>query len=129
MNKAHTARNKFQRLLEQKQLELAAALKGLDHIWIERSADQIDETQLASERDLAIRNLDADSMLLRQVIAALQRIREGNFGVCTDCEREISLTRLKAVPWAPRCIWCQEAADRNGEPSTDYFSRTLIRAA
>ena len=89
----------------------------------------MDELQFASERDLAIRNLDSESVLLRQVRAAQQRIRDGSFGICMDCEHTISFKRLEAVPWALRCIRCQEAADGEGEERADFSSRALIQAA
>jgi len=68
----------------------------------------MDEVQYASERELAIRNADRESTLLRQVRAALRRIHDGTFGVCVECEYEISPKRLLAVPWASRCIECQD---------------------
>ena len=61
-----------------------------DDIAIEKSADQMDEIQYASERDLAIRNVDRESTLLRDVKAALRRIHDGSFGVCIECESAIS---------------------------------------
>ncbi len=107
-----------QGILEQKQAELVQALRTRDGIAIEKSADQMDEIQYASERDLAIRNVDRESTLLRQVRAALRRVHDGSFGSCIDCDGPISPKRLIAVPWAPRCIRCQEAADRDGQEST-----------
>ena len=87
-------------------------MRTRDGIAIEKSADQMDEIQYASERDLAIRNVDRETALLRQVKAALGRIHDGSFGTCTECDSPISPKRLAAVPWAARCIRCQEAADR-----------------
>jgi DnaK suppressor protein len=46
--------------------------------------------------------------LLRLVEKALLRIREGNFGECIHCGKEINAKRLEAVPWARHCIECQE---------------------
>jgi DnaK suppressor protein len=129
MNNAHVGLNGFQRLLERRELELVQALRSWDCISIQRSADQMDELQLASERDLAIRNLDTASVLLRRVRAARRRIRDGRFGICIDCEQTISTKRLEAVPWALRCIRCQEAAEGEGEERADVSSRTLIHTA
>jgi hypothetical protein len=56
-----------------KRSEIAASLRNRDDIAIEKSADAIDEVQLAAERELAIRNLDRESSLLRDVEAALAR--------------------------------------------------------
>jgi DnaK suppressor protein len=116
-------------ILERKVAELARVLRKRDDIAIEKSPDQIDEIQYASERDLAIRNLDRDSNLLRDVKAALRRIHDGTFGTCIQCESAISPKRLAAVPWAPRCIQCQEDADRDGQGGTESVRETLDNAA
>jgi DnaK suppressor protein len=118
----------FQEILEKKAVELGAGLRNRDGIAIEKSADQMDEIQYASERGLALCNVDRDSAVLRQVKAALRRIGDGSFGTCVDCESSISPKRLAAVPWASRCIRCQEAADRDGQNGAD-FSETLANAA
>jgi len=58
---------KYRNMLEAKQSELSANLRNRGDIAIEKTADAIDEVQLAGERELAIRNLDRDSNLLRKV--------------------------------------------------------------
>jgi DnaK suppressor protein len=103
---------KYKTVLEAKQSELAAGLRNRDDIAIEKTPDAIDEVQLAGERELAIRNLDRESNLLRNVRSALARMADGSYGVCLHCEEEIKPKRLEAVPWAKYCIRCQEAADR-----------------
>jgi DnaK suppressor protein len=119
----------FQDVLERKQAELVHVLRKRDGIAIEKSADEMDEIQDASERDLAIRNVDRESRLLRDVKAALRRIPDGSFGTCIDCESAISPKRLAAVPWAPRCIQCQDAFDQDEPQGTGYASGTLVHAA
>jgi DnaK suppressor protein len=102
---------KFQMILEARIAELERGIRQRDCIAIEQSPDQLDEIQRASERDLAISNIDRGSKQLRDVRAALRRIRDGSFGVCEECEEEIHLKRLAAIPWASLCIHCQEAFD------------------
>jgi DnaK suppressor protein len=114
MDTVSAANSGFQEILERKELELVRALRKRDDIAIEKSADQMDEIQHATERELAMRNVDRDSTLLRQVKAALRRIHDGSFGECVDCESRINPKRLAAVPWARCCIQCQEMADRKG---------------
>jgi DnaK suppressor protein len=121
-------KNDYQAVLERKVAELGQVLRRRDAIHIEKSADQMDEIQYASERDLAIRNVDRDSTLLRQVKAAMRRVQEGTFGTCVDCASTISPKRLEAVPWASRCIQCQDTADRDGSDNEDA-SESLINAA
>jgi DnaK suppressor protein len=119
----------FQTVLERKESELVRVLQTRDDIAIEKSADQMDEIQYASERDLAIRNLDRESNLLRQVRTALRRIRDGSYGTCIECDWAISPKRLAAVPWASRCIQCQETADRDRQERSESLSEPLVNAA
>ncbi len=121
--------NKFKKILENKQDELERIVRNRDAITIEKSADALDEVQHAAERELAIRNLDRESNLLRNVRAALRRIDDGSFGTCMHCEEEISPKRLNAVPWAPFCIQCQEQADRNQDDGNEMFEDMLVNAA
>ena len=129
MKMARTEMSVFQEILERRAAELVQVLRKRDGLAIEKSADQMDEIQYASERDLAMRNVDRESSLLRQVKAALRRIHDGSFGVCIECELAISPKRLAAVPWASRCIQCQDAADRDRQEGTESVSETLINAA
>jgi len=121
--------NKFKEILEKRQAELSEVLRNREGIAIEKSPDALDEVQRAAERELAIRNLDRESNLLRNVRAALRRIQEGNFGTCLHCEEEISPKRLNAVPWTPYCIGCQEMADRNRDENNEMFDDLLVTAA
>jgi RNA polymerase-binding transcription factor len=114
MNAERTKTGRFREILERQEAELSRLLRKRDDIAIEKSADQMDEVEFATERDLAIRNVDRESTLLRGVKAALRRIHDGSFGNCIECELAISPKRLEAVPWAQRCIKCQSAADENG---------------
>ena len=129
MQIVHSEVNGFQEILGRKEAELARVLCKRDDIAIEKSADQMDEIQCATERDLEIRNVDRESSLLREVKAALLRIHDGSFGVCTECEWAINPKRLAAVPWASRCIECQETADSDGQQRTPSVRKALVHAA
>jgi DnaK suppressor protein len=120
--------NRFQALLEARITELERATRMRDAIAVEPSADQIDEIQRASERALAISNVDRDTKQLRSARAALRRIREGTFGMCEECEEEIHPKRLLALPWASLCIQCQEQADAGQAAEASTYS-TLSNAA
>lgn len=52
---------------------------------------------------------------LGAVQAALQRIREGNFGACERCGEEIAAERLDALPWTAYCIDCERDLEQRGE--------------
>ena len=124
-----TELNDFKKILETKRDELERIVRNRDAITIEKSADALDEVQHAAERELAIRNLDRESNLLRNVRSALRRIEEGTFGICAHCEEDISPKRLAAVPWAPYCIQCQEQADRLRVEGEEMSDDMLVNAA
>src|SRR5664280_949862 len=126
-----TELNKYKAVLEAKQAELAKGLRNRADIAIEKTPDALDEVQLAGERELAIRNLDRESSLLRGVRGALARIADGSYGICLHCEEEIKPKRLDAVPWTKYCITCQEAADRNEfeTESAETLDEILANAA
>src|SRR5581483_9038245 len=126
-----TELNKYRAILEAKQAELSVGLRNREDIAIEKTPDALDEVQLAGERELAIRNLDRESNLLRNVKGALARIADGSYGVCMHCEEDIKTKRLDAVPWAKYCIRCQEAADRHefDAETGDSIDELLANAA
>ncbi len=103
---------KYRKFLEDKLAELSEVVRNREGITIEKNADALDEVQHAAERELAIRNLDRESQMLRNVRGALRRLDDGSFGICIRCDEEINPKRLNAVPWAPFCITCQEWADQ-----------------
>ena len=121
--------NKYKAILDAKAAELAHGLRNRDGITIEKSPDALDEVQNAAERELAIRNLDRESNLLRNVRGALARMVDGSYGTCLHCDEEISLKRLNAVPWTAYCIKCQEAADRHEFEMVETHDHFLADAA
>ena len=122
-----TELSRFQAILNAKIIELEQLTRDRDGIRVERSADQLEEIQAASQRALAVSNLDREFNELRKVRAALRRTQEGSFGICQECDDDIASKRLVAVPWAQFCIRCQEAVDRSLEkipaPSGDLLGR------
>ena len=120
--------NRFRAILTARVAELEHFTRSREGITVERSADQLEEIQAASERVLAACNLDREFSQLRNVRAAIRRIEEDSFGTCQECDEDIHPKRLAAVPWATFCIRCQEAADGNLEEMRAP-SRDLLRAA
>ena len=119
----------FKKILDRKEAELVRSLRKRNDIAIEKSPDQFDEIQHAATLELAIQNLDREYNLLRDVKAALLRIDDGSFGTCIQCEWAINPKRLAAVPWAPLCIECQEAADRDNFEEAESLIDTLVKVA
>jgi DnaK suppressor protein len=117
---------RFQGILVARQAELENAIRNRDALAIDTSPDELDRVQHATEREMAIDNLERQSDRLYEVQAALRRIDVGTFGTCLDCDEYISLKRLAAVPWSPSCITCQEAADRNRSQPWDAAEEASV---
>lgn len=118
MDKAHTAPFKAQLLALQTDLRSQlTTLRGGDVGRVEASAAHFEPTQdargqVAAERALELTLDEHESAELRAVQAALQRIENGTYGLCSDCGVAIAPARLHAAPQAERCIGCQEAFER-----------------
>lgn len=111
-------RNEFRKLLEAKRKELLSKTSDREEILIQNAAEEFDRLQQQLNREVAIRNLDRESTLLKEVQAALARIDDESFGVCLRCDEPLPEKRLKAVPWAAYCVPCQEVVDRQRASGT-----------
>lgn len=121
----HMVLQQFKRILETMLVDLQHPIRTRDEIAIETTPDALDEVQNAAERELAIRQLEHNSSRFRIVKAALRRIEDGTYGQCLHCESGISIKRLKAVPWTPYCLGCQDIADHNTvEAEPDFVQFT-----
>ena len=103
---------KLTELLKAKRAEIGRTLPQREEIAIQQVPDAIDQTQLTVERELTITRLDRDHSMLQSLDAALHRLQNGTYGLCLNCEEEISAKRLQAVPWTSFCLSCQEDVDR-----------------
>ncbi len=78
------------------------------HRRIDSAPDLGDQALLDSERGRDISILEMRNRVRQQIDEALARLEEGTYGLCSDCGVEISEKRLLAVPFARRCVACQE---------------------
>ncbi len=74
--------------------------------------DPADAGANLSEADRTLAILEAAERQRSQVVAALDRLATGNYGVCAGCGRPVPEGRLEARPEAARCVACQSKADR-----------------
>ena len=63
----------------------------------------------AMEREKAFMFASRGGKYVDHVNAALERIKDGTFGICRECGGEIGRARLEAVPHATMCIQCKSA--------------------
>lgn len=60
------------------------------------------------EQEFTLSLMEHEGTALEQIEAALERIEEGNYGVCTECEAKIPKTRLQVLPHTPHCVKCAD---------------------
>jgi DnaK suppressor protein len=106
----------FRKRLETRQQELRRMVSRTQQDG--RNADEdtaqdiADKAASSYNKEFLFHQSNADRQLLQMVEAALARLREGNFGGCISCGREINAKRLEAVPWTRHCIECQEKLEQ-----------------
>jgi len=66
----------------------------------------------ASEKAVMFGQLESQSGELAQVREALERLDKGAFGLCDNCNDDIPLDRLRAIPYARLCVGCKTAEER-----------------
>jgi len=74
--------------------------------------DLADKAASAYSKELNFSLSDGERGVLMLIDEAFNRIRENNFGVCTNCSNVIGEKRLTAIPWTPYCIDCQELVEK-----------------
>ena len=74
--------------------------------------DPTDRASLESDRNFELRIRDRERKLIMKIREALERIEDGEFGICESCEEEISEARLKARPVTTLCIDCKTEQER-----------------
>jgi RNA polymerase-binding protein DksA len=85
------------------------------------AADPGDESVADLIGHLDSAEMRRDEQEMRQLAAAEGRLKQGTYGMCIDCGRDIPFERLQAQPGALRCIDCQSLHERThagpGEPT------------
>ena len=105
-------------LLERRQ----ALTREIDELLARHRSDQLlqREQSVADTGDMSLQDstgeqqisiLEVRNRMRNQIDDALHRLRDGTYGTCEDCGREISPERLKAMPFARRCVECQRTVE------------------
>jgi DnaK suppressor protein len=106
----HEQLEHYRQLLTAKRAELLSSLEGnrFDTIAGMGRVAEEDQAMLSHEEFISLRRNSLDFEMLRLVEKALERIDSGEYGVCQECDEEISEKRLLVLPWAEYCVGCQD---------------------
>ena len=81
----------------------------------------VDDSETPDPVDLAVSNYSKNVLLalsesgtrqLGMIDEALERIKDEEYGICQNCQKEINPKRLAAIPWARYCLDCQELKEQ-----------------
>jgi DnaK suppressor protein len=70
--------------------------------------DEVDMTVERYEQELLLNMQCRAEKLVQEIRDALRRIRDGSFGICQECGRDIEIQRLKVQPMATLCLECKK---------------------
>jgi RNA polymerase-binding protein DksA len=76
------------------------------------TADEVDRIQANESRELGFMNRERLAQRINRLTAALERLENGEYGVCVECSETIKDARLRAMPEVERCVPCQEEVER-----------------
>ena len=89
-----------------------------------REIEDLKDTDVGDEADHA--SVSTDRMIeqaisaqqmkeLNEIEFAINKIRNGSYGICEMCEEEIGFQRLKVKPHARYCIVCREIIEKSAK--------------
>lgn len=105
---------------------LAGDLSLLKELRAQTSGDMVDAALDSVQDEISSQLAEVESRELSRIEYALERMREGQFGLCEGCGTHIPMARLNALPYATFCIKCQREAERQGGNASDVdWSRLL----
>lgn len=117
MTRKEAIRNMHQVLIKRRDAlrkALAGDLSLLKELNAQASGDVVDAALDSVQDEISSQLAEVESRELARIEVALERMREGQYGICEGCGTNIPLARLNALPYATLCIKCQREAEREG---------------
>jgi DnaK suppressor protein len=93
---------------------LAGDLSLLKELRAQTSGDVVDAALDSAQDEISSQLAEVESRELASIENALERMRDGQYGLCETCGSGIPMARLNALPYATMCIECQREAERYG---------------
>lgn len=77
-----------------------------------KEIEYIDQASAEIDQSLRLRIRSRESLLIKKIRQALERIENNSYGICESCGEDISIKRLEARPVTTKCIDCKEEEER-----------------
>ena len=109
-------RESYKKKLRDKQRELTRAYTKNRSLGMESddggTQDLADKAASSYAKEFLYSLSNTERSVLEQVEEAIERIDDGEYGTCAECDQKITKKRLDAVPWARYCVPCQEQVEQ-----------------
>jgi DnaK suppressor protein len=102
---------------------ISTKMKGSPKTGDPEGGDVCDIASSDRERELTLRLSERGREKLKQIEEALERIEDGSFGTCEQCEAKIPKGRLKVMPFSTTCVACKSKQEKHRklyEGASDY---------
>ena len=117
---AQSSREDLRKMLYEKRQEIIRSsadgmkkfMSGENRQTIADGQEQGDCSVFYQFEHMSCRQFDAQMESIRKIDQALKRLEDGNYGYCDECSEEISMERLKVIPFASLCRDCQETKEQ-----------------
>jgi DnaK suppressor protein len=93
---------------------LAGDLSLLKELRSGEPGDVMDAALDSAQDEISSQLAEVESRELASIEHALERMRDGDYGLCEVCGCKIPMARLNALPYATICITCQREIERTG---------------
>lgn len=100
--------------LESQGEKTALDIRNMD----QNHTDPTDQASFDEVMNMKLRIRDRESKLINKILLALERIKQGEFGICETCEEDIPLKRLMARPVTTSCIECKSKDEQKARASS-----------
>ena len=77
-------------------------------------ADEVDEIQANERREIGFATRELLVGKVNRIVAALERLDRGEYGMCAECGEAIAPARLQVLPEVQTCVRCQDRLERQG---------------
>jgi DnaK suppressor protein len=99
---------------------LAGDLSLLQEVRDTGPGDFLDAAVDTAQDEVNSQLVEAESRELALIDEALERLKDGSYGTCDDCGKNIPLARLQALPYATDCIQCRRKSEQGVSPSVSW---------
>ncbi len=88
--------------------------------------DFYDDVDIEKDRQLTYTLGERERAKLNAIDAALEKIKDGSYGLCEECGAEINKKRLKILPFARYCVACQSEMEKRMKFSSEESEENLL---